>query len=248
MCVALVGGHAEALVLDHQGDPASRRRPRARARPPSGASPPYLSALSSRLRTTRARAPSSPRTGGRSDARSSSVRTRMPSTLARQSASADSHQAAHVDRPARRRLPARLGAREHERLLDHLGQAAALVAHQRAVACGRPPARSTTPSARFSPAERITASGVRSSWVTPATNSIWRRRQPLRAPRGRHQEAAARAQQQQDAEAHRQVPAARRGDHRVERARAMRRRQAPEAGPLPLAATRAARRPHRRGA
>ena len=51
------------------------------------------------------------------------------------------------------------------------------------------------PSARFWPAERIAASGVLSSWVTPATNSIcWRaRRRALCAPVARRAPVAPRS-------------------------------------------------------
>ena len=61
------------------------------------------------------------------------------------------------------------------------------------------------PSARFWPAERIAASGVLSSWVTPATNSIcWRaRRRALCAPVARR--TAGGAEEREDAEAHREI-------------------------------------------
>ena len=70
-----------------------------------------------------------------------------------------------------REAEARLDARVLQHALDHLAEPLAL----RSASAGRSSSRDrrpTTPCERFSAAERMTATGVRSSCDTPATNSI----------------------------------------------------------------------------
>ena len=94
-----------------------------------------------------------------------------------------------------RRALAGLNAGELENLLDHLGQAAPLAAHERPRTCGSAPSSWTTPSARLSPAERITASGVLSSCDTAATNSICCRASSCARRVGRDEQSDAGAEQ-----------------------------------------------------
>ena len=91
------------------------------------------------------------------------------------------------------------------------------------------PGARVMPSARFSEVERMTATGVRSSCDTAATNSIWRSARRRARCDDATTQAHARTEQDQHAEAHDEVAPARGGHHLVQRARPVRDQQPPRA-------------------